>query len=170
MARVRARDPDAFETLYDEFSRLVYGVALRVLADPAAAEDVTQTVFLKLWSAPDSFRAGNFPAWLVRVARNRALDLVRARAAHPHIEISTDMPESDALEDRAFANMNCAIVRQAMETLPEQERTLIQLGFFGGLTHQELAKRTGAPLGTVKTRIRSGLRKLRAMLDGVAAV
>lgn len=170
MARVRARDPDAFETLYDEFSRLVYGVALRVLADPAAAEDVTQAVFLKLWSAPDSFRAGNFPGWLIRVTRNRALDVLRSRVAHPQVEISTEMPEDDALEDTAFANMNCQIVRDAMARLPEAERTLIQLGFFGGLTHQELARRTGAPLGTVKTRIRSGLRKLRTMLDGVAAV
>ncbi len=170
MARVRARDPDAFETLYDEFSRLVYGVALRVLADSAAAEDVTQAVFLKLWSDPESFRAGNFPAWLLRVTRNRALDVLRARTAHPQVEISTDMPERDALEDTAFANMNCQVVRDAMARLPEAERALIQLGFFGGLTHQELARRTGTPLGTVKTRIRSGLRKLRAMLDGVAAV
>ena len=162
-------DAETFESLYDSYARLVYGVALRVLGDPASAEDVTQAVFLKIWSAPEAFRGGNFPSWLIRVTRNRALDVLRSRAAHPQVEISTDMPENDALEDTVFKNMDCAIVRQAMEALPEQERTLIQLGFFGGLTHQELAKRTGAPLGTVKTRIRSGLRKLRTMLDGVAA-
>jgi RNA polymerase sigma-70 factor, ECF subfamily len=170
MERVRGRDPGAFEQLYDSFSHLVYGVALRVLADRAAAEDVAQAVFLKLWSAPEGFRGGNFPAWLIRVTRNRALDVLRARAAHPQVDLSSDMPEEDALEDTAFANMNCQVVRDAMARLPEAERALIQLGFFGGLTHQELARRTGAPLGTVKTRIRSGLRKLRAMLDGVAAV
>lgn len=163
-------DKGEFERLYDSHSALVYGVALRILTDPAAAEDVTQAVFLKLWSQPESFRGGNLPGWLVRVARNRALDVLRSRAAHPEVEISTDMPENDALEDTAFKNMNCQIVRNAMAQLPETERTLIQLGFFGGLTHQELARRTGAPLGTVKTRIRAGLRKLRAMLDGVAAV
>lgn len=163
-------DNAEFERLYDSYSRLVYGVALRILSDPAAAEDVTQAVFLKLWSRPDSFRGGNLPGWLVRVTRNRALDVLRSRAAHPEVEISTDMPEDDALEDTAFKNMNCQIVRDAMEQLPQAERTLIQLGFFGGLTHQELARRTGVPLGTVKTRIRAGLRKLRAMLDGVAAV
>jgi RNA polymerase sigma-70 factor, ECF subfamily len=163
-------DNAEFEQLYDSYSRLVYGVALRVLSDPAAAEDVTQAVFLKLWSSPESFRGGNLPGWLVRVTRNRALDVLRSRAAHPHVEISADMPETDALEDTAFRNLNCAIVRRAIEQLSEQERTLIQLGFFGGLTHQELARQTGAPLGTIKTRIRSGLRKLRAMLDGVAAV
>jgi RNA polymerase sigma-70 factor, ECF subfamily len=163
-------DNAEFEQLYDSYSRLVYGVALRVLSDPAAAEDVTQAVFLKLWSSPESFRGGNLPGWLVRVTRNRALDVLRSRAAHPHVEISGDMPETDALEDTAFRNLNCAIVRRAIEQLSEQERMLIQLGFFGGLTHQELARQTGAPLGTIKTRIRSGLRKLRAMLDGVAAV
>jgi RNA polymerase sigma-70 factor, ECF subfamily len=163
-------DAGEFERLYDDYSRLVYGVALRVLSDPASAEDVTQAVFMKLWSAPESFRGGNLPGWLVRVTRNRALDVLRSRSAHPQVEISTDMPENDALEDTAFKNINCQIVRDAMAQLPEQERTLIQLGFFGGLTHQELARRTGVPLGTVKTRIRSGLRKLRAMLDGVAAV
>jgi RNA polymerase sigma-70 factor, ECF subfamily len=163
-------DAGTFERLYDSYSPLVYGVALRVLTDPASAEDVTQAVFLKLWSAPDSFRGGNLPGWLVRVTRNRALDVLRSRAAHPQVEISAEMPENDALEDTAFANMNCRVVRDAMAQLPESERTLIELGFFGGLTHQELARRTGVPLGTVKTRIRSGLRRLRAMLDGVAAI
>jgi RNA polymerase sigma-70 factor, ECF subfamily len=163
-------DAGTFERLYDSYSRLVYGVALRVLTDPASAEDVTQAVFLKLWSAPESFRGGNLPGWLIRVTRNRALDVLRSRAAHPQVEISADMPEDDALEDTAFANMNCQVVRDAIAQLPESERTLIQLGFFGGLTHQELARRTGVPLGTVKTRIRSGLRKLRAMLDGVVAI
>lgn len=163
-------DAGAFEQIYDQFSRLVYGVALRILGDPATAEDVTQAVFMKLWSSPESFRGGNLPAWLVRVTRNRALDVLRLRAAHPQVEISADMPEDDALEDTAFKDLNCQLVRDAMAQLPENERTLIQLGFFRGLTHQELARRTGTPLGTVKTRIRSGLRKLRTMLDGVAAV
>jgi RNA polymerase sigma-70 factor, ECF subfamily len=167
MERVRAREAGAFERLYDSFSRVVYGVALRILSDAPSAEDVTQAVFLKVWSAPESFHGGNLPGWLIRVTRNRALDVLRSRAAHPQVEIATDMPEDDALEDTAFKHMNCQIVRDAMERLPEAERALIDLGFFGGLTHQELARRTGAPLGTVKTRIRSALRKLRTMLDGV---
>jgi RNA polymerase sigma-70 factor (ECF subfamily) len=170
MERVRARDPVAFEALYDAYHRLVYSVALRVLNDPASAEDVTQTVFLKLWSAPESFREGNFPGWLVRVARNRALDLMRARAAHPQVKLPESMPEQDALEDTAFAHLDGESVRRALGQLAQPERLLIQLGFFGGLTHQELARRTDTPLGTVKTRIRSALRKLRAALDGVVAV
>ena len=170
MERVRARDSDAFEALYDAYHRLVYGVALRVLNDPTSAEDVTQTVFLKLWNSPESFREGNFPGWLVRVTRNRALDLVRARAAHPQVELPESMPEQDALEDTAFAHLNAQSVRRALGQLAEPERTLIALGFFGGLTHQELARHTDTPLGTVKTRIRSALRKLRAALDGVVSV
>jgi RNA polymerase sigma-70 factor, ECF subfamily len=170
MERVRARDSDAFEALYDAYHRLVYGVALRLLNDPASAEDVTQAVFLKLWSSPESFREGNFSGWLVRVTRNRALDLVRARAAHPQVELPESMPEQDALEDTAFAHLNGESVRRALEQLAEPERMLIQLGFFGGLTHQELARRTDTPLGTVKTRIRSALRKLRTALDGVVTV
>ncbi len=170
MERVRARDSDAFEALYDAYHRLVYGVALRVLNDPGSAEDVTQAVFLKLWSSPESFREGNFSGWLVRVARNRALDLVRTRAAHPQVELPESMPEQDALEDTAFAHLNGESVRRALGQLSESERMLITLGFFGGLTHQELARRTDTPLGTVKTRIRAALRKLRAALDGVVAV
>jgi RNA polymerase sigma-70 factor (ECF subfamily) len=81
MERVRRGDAGAFETLYDEYHRLVYGVALRVLADAPGAEDVAQSVFLKLWSNPASFVSGNFGAWIVRVARNRAFDALRARAA-----------------------------------------------------------------------------------------
>jgi RNA polymerase sigma-70 factor, ECF subfamily len=166
MQRVRARDSDAFEALYDAYHRLVYSVALRMLNDPASAEDVTQTVFLKLWSAPESFREGNFPGWLVRVTRNRALDLLRTRAAHPQVELPESMPEQDALEDTAFANLDAQSVRRALGQLAQAERVLIELGFFGGLTHQELARRTNTPLGTVKTRIRATLRKLRAALDG----
>ncbi|HTV94180.1 MAG TPA: sigma-70 family RNA polymerase sigma factor [Verrucomicrobiae bacterium] len=169
MERVRARDPQAFEAIYDRFNRLVYGVALRVLSDQAAAEDVTQTVFLKLWNAPQSYRDGNLPAWLVRVTRNRALDVLRARAVHPQVELSEALPETGALEDTVFARLDGAAVRSALAELSQNERSLIELGFFEGLTHHELARRTGAPLGTVKTRIRSALRKLRAALEGTIA-
>ena len=167
--RVRARDAEAFEAVYDRFSRLVYGVALRVLGDETAAQDVTQAVFLKLWNAPQSYREGNLPAWLVRVTRNRALDVVRARAAHPQVELSEAMPEADSLEDAVFSRLDVAAVRGALAQLADNERSLIELGFFAGLTHQELARRTGIPLGTVKTRMRTALRKLRTALEGTIA-
>jgi RNA polymerase sigma-70 factor, ECF subfamily len=170
MERVRRGDAGAFESLYDRYHRLVYGVALRVLSDPGAAEDVTQAVFLKLWSNPDSFLSGNFGAWVVRVTRNRALDVLRSRAAHPEGEVPESMPAEDSLEDTAFSKLDAESVRNAVATLPAEQRELIELGFFGGVTHHEIARSMGLPLGTVKTRIRSGLRRLRTALDGVAAL
>ncbi len=166
MILVRARNADAFEALYDGYHRLVYGVALRILGDVPAAEDITQAVFLKLWSSPDSFRSGNFPAWLARVARNRALDMLRSKAFRSESELPEAAPESDSLEDVAFAHIDAAKVRGALALLPQEQREPIELGFFGGVTHDEIARRSGIPLGTIKTRIRSGLRKLRNALDG----
>lgn len=170
MARVRDRDAAAFEQLYDGYHRLVYGIALRILADVSAAEDVTQAVFLKLWSSPLLFAKGNFGAWIARVARNRALDVVRSRAVRSEREMPDAMPLDDALEDTAFANIDAERVRSVLSQLPQEQRHPIELGFFGGITHEEIAQQTGVPLGTVKTRIRTGLRKLRAQLEGVVTV
>lgn len=170
MARVRDRDGAAFEQLYDEYHRLVYGIALRMLTDVAAAEDVTQSVFLKLWTQPDSFESGNFGAWIARVSRNRSLDMLRTRAARPQEEMPEALPTDDGLEDTVFANVNGDLVRSALSQLPDEQRGLIEMGFFGGVTHEEMARQTRTPLGTVKTRIRAGLRRLRAALDGAIGV
>ncbi len=170
MERVRARDPAAFEALYDQYHRLVYGLALRVLGDRAAAEDVTQAVFLKLWDSPGVFREGNFAAWIARVARNRALDVVRSRASSAESEAAEAIPVEDTLEDVAIAHVDGARVREALARLPAEQREPIELGFFGGITHQEIARRAGVPLGTVKTRIRTGLRRLRSTLEGAVTV
>jgi RNA polymerase sigma-70 factor, ECF subfamily len=170
MERVRARDAAAFEMLYDAYHRLVFGLALRVLSDPAAAEDVTQAVFLKIWDSPELFRGGNFPAWIARVARNRALDAARARSVRDEGELSESLPVDDSLEEAAIANLDGARVRTALSQLPPEQREPIELGFFGGITHQEIARRSGLPLGTVKTRIRTGLRRLRTVLEGAITV
>jgi RNA polymerase sigma factor (sigma-70 family) len=170
MERVRARDADAFEALYDQYHRLVYGVALRVLSDAVAAEDVTQAVFLKVWSAPALFRGGNFGGWIARIARNRAFDLLRSRSLRAESEFPEAMPAEDALEDRALARIDGERVRDALRQLPPEQREPIELGFFGGVTHEQIAAQTGLPLGTVKTRIRAGLRRLRSVLEGAVAV
>jgi RNA polymerase sigma-70 factor (ECF subfamily) len=166
MERVRAHDADAFEALYDGYHRLVYGLALRVLSDPGAAEDVTQAVFLKIWDSPALFHGGNFGAWIARVTRNRAFDVIRSRSARAEGEF----PESLPLDDTAIANVDGARVRDALARLPAEQREPIELGFFGGVTHQEIARQIGLPLGTVKTRIRSGLRRLRNALEGAVSV
>jgi len=169
MERLRTRDVAAFESLYDSYHRLVFGIGLRMLGDPSMAEDLTQTVFMKIWSAPEAFRGGSFVAWVSRVSRNRALDVLRARAARPEMEFPTDLPLDGALDDDVLARLDAQSVRDALATLPPEQRGLIEQGFFGGVTHQELAERTATPLGTVKTRIRSGLRKLRKELgEGIS--
>lgn len=170
MARVRGRDADAFESLYDLHHRLVYGVALRMLGEGSAAEDVTQTVFLKVWNSPDLYRGGNFAAWIVRVTRNRSLDVLRGRATRNEIELPEALPESEAMEETAIARIDAARVRAALAALPIEQREPIELGFFGGVTHEEIARRSGTPLGTIKTRIRAGLRKLRTSLDEAVRV
>ena len=170
MGRVRARDASAFEALYDAYHRLVYGIALRILADISAAEDVTQAVFLKLWSSPDIFQSGNFGAWIARVARNRSLDVLRSKSARSEGELPESIPDDHRMEERAFANLDGAKVRTALASLPEEQRHPIELGFFEGITHEEIARRTGIPLGTVKTRIRSGLRRLRSLLGDTVNV
>lgn len=166
MERLRDRDIAAFEQLYDGYHRLVFGISLRMLGEATMAEDLTQAVFLKLWSTPDAFREGNFGAWLSRVTRNRALDVLRSRSVRPESEIPTDIPESGSIDDVVFAKLDSQRVRLAVAALPDEQRTPIEMGFFGGITHEEIAKRTGIPLGTVKTRIRSGLRRLRGELHG----
>jgi len=170
MRRVRAADADAFELLYDRYHRLVYGVALRVLGDPVGAEDVTQAVFLKIWSDPSLFRGGNFGAWIARVARNRSFDVVRSHAVRARGEFPESLPADDSLEETALAHIEGERVREALAALPAEQREPIELGFFGGVTQEQIALRVGVPLGTVKTRIRSGLRRLRNVLEGAVTV
>jgi RNA polymerase sigma-70 factor (ECF subfamily) len=170
MERLREHDRAAFEHLYDGYHRLVFGIALRMLSDETMAEDLVQTVFMKLWATPGAFREGNFSAWLARVARNSALDVLRRRSSRKtDVQISVDVAEGGALDETVFSLLNAERVRGALAELSADQRDAIEMGFFEGITHEEIAKRTGIPLGTIKTRIRSGLRRLRDTLhDSVA--
>ena len=165
MERVRERDVAAFESIYDGYHRLVYGIAIKMLQDVMAAEDLTQAVFLKVWSSPESFASGNFGAWIARVTRNRALDTLRSRALRAEGDMPLDIAIDGLLDDTVFAKIDGERVRTALSALPLEQRGPIELGFFGGVTHEEIARRTETPLGTVKTRIRAGLRKMRATLE-----
>jgi RNA polymerase sigma-70 factor (ECF subfamily) len=169
MERVRARDVAAFEKIYDAYHRLVHGIALKMLKDAMAAEDLTQAVFLKVWSTPDAFASGHFGAWIARVTRNRALDTLRSRSLRVETEMPFDVPLEGSLDEAVLANIDAERVRAALASLPDEQRGPIVLGFFGGVTHEEIARRTATPLGTVKTRIRAGLRKLRVQLDASVA-
>jgi RNA polymerase sigma-70 factor (ECF subfamily) len=167
VARVAAGDFAAFEAVYDRFHSLVYAVALNLVADEAWAEDVTQDVFTKLWVNATAFRGGSFAGWIARVTRNRAIDLIRARSVRPEAPLPAfeTLAGDSAPDEDVFTLVDGERVRAALRELPDDQRTLIVLGYFSDLTHVELAAHTGIPLGTVKTRIRSGLRNLRLALD-----
>ena len=148
--------------LYDRYSGIVYGVALRVLGDTTAAEDVLQEVFLQLWRNPGAFDAerGRLAPWLAVIARNRAIDLLRKRPMEEDID---ELPIATSVDLEETANQRLAVekVRSAMQALPPEQRQALEMAFFEGLTHTEIAGKTGEPLGTIKTRIRSALLALR---------
>jgi RNA polymerase sigma-70 factor (ECF subfamily) len=162
LARIRSGDETAMADLYDRYSGIVYGVALRVLGSTAAAEDVLQEVFLQLWRNPDAFDAnrGRLAAWLSVITRNRAIDHLRKR--QPEEDIA-DLPISTGvnLEDEAANRLAVEKVRNVLGRIPQDQRRLLEMAFFEGMTHSEIAGKTGEPLGTVKTRIRAGLLTLR---------
>ncbi len=162
IARIRAGDQSAMAGLYDRYSGVVYGVALRVLASTTAAEDVVQEVFLQLWRNPQAFDAdrGRLAPWLAVIARNRAIDHLRKRPQEDDID---ELPISTGvdLEDDAARRLAVEKVRGVLAQLPQEQRKALEMAFFEGMTHTEIAGKTGQPLGTVKTRIRSGLLALR---------
>ena len=177
MEAMVGEDVSALEALYDRYSALVFSVSLRVLHDAHLAEDVTQEVFLRLWRQPASFdpARGRFISWLMSVTRNRALDELRRMSRRNRSEDQDDdnnpvaaVPTTDRMDDpelgAELAEQREA-VRAAMTRLPPEQRRAIELAYFSGLTQVEIADRTGDPLGTVKTRIRLGIRKLRESLE-----
>lgn len=155
-------------TLYSRYSGPVYGLALRILRDPSPAEEVTQDVFLKLWRDPSRWNAalGHFSGWLLAVTRNAAIDRLRTeRRRQPPIAVElTDLNEPTAADPPSQDPLwyDGQLLRGLMRSLPSEQRELIELAFFGGYTHSELADLLQLPLGTVKTRLRAGLQKLRA--------
>jgi RNA polymerase sigma-70 factor (ECF subfamily) len=153
--------------LYDRYSKVVYAVALRVLQDAAGAEDVLQDVFLQLWRNPDAFDAsrGSLAAWLAVIARHRSIDRLRKRRPETDIEDCVIASGPD-LRDETERALLIEKVRGALEVMSPEQRQAMELAFFQGLTHTEIAEKTGEPLGTIKTRIRSGLQQLRAKFAG----
>jgi RNA polymerase sigma-70 factor, ECF subfamily len=162
---IQSGDPDAMGTLYDRYSSIVYSVALRVLQDTGAAEDVLQDVFMQLWRNPGAFDAnrGNMAAWLAVIARHRAIDALRRRRPENDIEDVVVSVEPDLASD-ADRSRTMDKVRGVLHTMPDQQRSALEMAYFEGLTHSEIAEKTGEPLGTIKTRIRMGLLALRKVL------
>src|SRR5579859_6743881 len=166
IARMRAGDRDAMAAVYDRYRGIVYGVALRVLGNSTAAEDVLQEVFLRLWRNPNGFDAerGKLPAWLAVIARNRSIDYLRQRPPEDDIEDFTISSNID-LED-GFARMQAVErIRAVISGLPREQRRSLEMVYFEGMTQSEIAAKTGEPLGTIKTRIRTGLLTLRKAFE-----
>lgn len=170
--RIARRDERALEQLYDRYGRAAYSLVLRILRDPGRAEEVAQEVFLKVWRQPGSYVPGRgaFATWLMSVAHHRAIDELRARR---HATVPIDDPENGAAElpsdgldpaELAWLGERRVAVRAALAELPPPQRAAIELAYYGGLTQREIADRLGEPLGTVKTRMRLAMQKLRVSL------
>ncbi|MDX2170146.1 MAG: sigma-70 family RNA polymerase sigma factor [Deltaproteobacteria bacterium] len=168
--RIAAGDQAAMADLYDQTCQMVYGLALRILAEPTAAEDVMVEVYAQLWRQAAGFdpSRGSPSAWLLTMTRSRAIDARRARgrdrASEPLEaagELSSDCPGPEAMSVAAERHR---FVQSALAQLSEELRQLIELAYFGGLSHSEIAARLDQPLGTVKTRIRSAMLQLRTLL------
>jgi RNA polymerase sigma-70 factor, ECF subfamily len=173
VASIARGEATGLEALYDRHATAVYSLALRIVRDTAEAEDVTQEVFTQAWTQASRYDGGRgaVVAWLLMMARSRALDRLRRRRAA--IRPGPDDPAAaiDAIPDPAPSVETVTVVderarqaRRALATLPDTERSALELAYFDGLTHVEIAARTATPLGTVKTRIRTALRRVREMM------
>jgi RNA polymerase sigma-70 factor, ECF subfamily len=175
IARIGRRDQSAFSALYDRLSGPLYSLAMKMLGDPAEAQDALQDVFLQIWS-----RAGTYDpeqssvfSWTVLLTRSRVIDRMRARGRHSRVVVASteeaptaaDASTLESAADTAEKNDEAARVRNVLNNLPSEQREAIEMAFFEHLSHYEISARLGQPLGTVKARIRRGLLKLRQRLS-----
>jgi RNA polymerase sigma-70 factor (ECF subfamily) len=167
-------DQEAFAQLYDATSARVFGLAVRVVRDPAQAEEVAQEAFLEIWRTASRFdpAKGSAQAWMLTIVHRKAVDRVRSAEAATRRDTTyhdqNQTVDHDATADAAHASMEARRVRNAMESLTAVQREALELAYFGGYTHTEVASMLDLPVGTAKTRIRDGLIRLRDTM-GVAS-
>ena len=173
LERMARGDHEALAELYDRHSRLVYSLALRIIRDQGEAEDIVQEVFSQAWRQAGRYEArrGNVIAWLLNLTRSRAIDRLRGRQSRPEAAsdslLAIDIPDlTMPVDEQLSLEGRASRVRAAMKELSVLQRVAIELAFYEGLTHVEIAERLELPLGTVKTRIRQGLLKLKDRLAG----
>jgi len=168
---LRRRDPQAMAQLYETFGRLVYSLIYRIVEDPGVAEDLVQETFLRLWNQAHRFKPerGSPSAWVLTVARNRAIDWKRSAAGKSWESYELEDPAHFTdLEAELIQSDQASRVRRAMEKLNDKQRGVIEMAYFEGLTQSEMAERTGQPLGTIKTWARAALQTLRQELAGAS--
>lgn len=173
-ARLKRREPQAMGELYDRYGRLVFSVIVRIVRDEATAEDLTQEAFLRVWNRAQFFdhEKGALGPWVLAVARNRAIDYLRSadgRMAQQSTEFDPMISPSlfANLEKDIWNNVQARAIREALEKLPPNQRQVIELAYFEGLSQTEMADRMNQPLGTVKTWVRTALKTLRTELGEV---
>lgn len=167
MGLVEAGDAEAFAAIYDRHGRMAYSLAYRMMGDKQEAEDVVQEAFVRVWRSAGGYRAGrgSVRTWILSIVRNRAIDQIRSHARRGRMqdEVEASAPNSEPSE--AFAetwkNARQEQVREALNTIPHEQLKILELAYFSGYTHVEIAERLELPLGTVKGRMRLGLQKLR---------
>jgi len=174
--RAAGGDARALEVLYDRYSRVVYSFGLRIVGDQQLAEELLQEVFFRAWQQGGSFSAakGTFLTWLLSITHNMAIDEVRKRRRRPQKSDSDDpdavlagVPDTGtSVEDEVWLGSLRETIGRALERLPWAQRQAIELAYFRGLTQREIAEELGEPLGTIKTRMRLGMQKLRDYLEG----
>lgn len=172
MEKVMAGDESAFATLYDRYSPMLFGMMMRILQDSQAAEEVLQDLFLQLWRKPEQFdpARGSLAAWLTVIGRNRAISKLRGRPTQEVLEhtdgfYANTLASSQNIEKEASRTQLLDTLKLAMSRLPDEQRQALELAYFEGMTQSEIATRTGSPLGTVKTRVRTGMQSLKQLLN-----
>lgn len=171
--RITHQDTTALSELYDRYGRLVFSIALRILGDAETAEEITQDVFVLVWQKASSFdnAQGKLMTWIASIARNRSIDQLRRVRIRPEgYSIAWEdccaegADEQPSIENGVMDNHQRLLLIKSVNALPQDQREALSLAFFYGMTQQEISDRLNQPLGTVKTRIRLGLQKLRAVI------
>jgi RNA polymerase sigma factor (sigma-70 family) len=167
LALASRADESALGELYDRYGRVAYGLALRIVRDRALAEDAVQEAFLAVWRSAGAFLAeqGKPSTWILTLVHRRAVDLVRReerRRADPLEDV--ELPTAEATDEEAWLRAQRQVVQEALRKLPPEQREAIELAYYGGFTQSELAEKLGQPLGTIKSRMFAGLKRLRELL------
>jgi RNA polymerase sigma-70 factor (ECF subfamily) len=174
MPRIGEKDPDAFEVFYDRHGGVAYSLAYRIVGERGAAEDVVQEAFISIWRSGARYdRArGSVRSWMLGIVRNRAIDLLRSKAGRaPKLDFDDDAaleqrPSAELTDAEALRRETTHELRGALGELPGEQSKVIELAYFGGFSHSEIATMLEVPLGTVKGRMRLGLEKIRGELGG----